>query len=88
MLERHLGRPVRQTDRIVSLDVHRGFAVLGILVMNAGIAPVPNGLWMRRAARNLIDDFSGFLTGSVPSRDPRKRVPRCSREVRGSRCTE
>ena len=29
----------------------------------AGIAPVPNGLWMRQVARNLIDDVSGFLSG-------------------------
>jgi transposase InsO family protein len=27
----------------------------------AGIAPIPDGLWMEQAARNLIDDFSGFL---------------------------
>ena len=26
----------------------------------AGIAPVPNGLWMSQVARNLIDEFSGF----------------------------
>ena len=29
----------------------------------AGIVPVPNGLWMGQAARNLIDDLSGFLRG-------------------------
>ena len=29
----------------------------------AGIAPVPNGLWMRQIARNLIDDLSGLLRG-------------------------
>ncbi len=28
----------------------------------AGIAPVPNGLWMKQVARNLIDDFNGFLS--------------------------
>ncbi len=33
----------------------------------AGIAPVPNGLWMHQVARNLIDDFSGFL---IHDRDP------------------
>ncbi len=39
----------------------------------AGIAPVPNGLWMRQVARNLIDDFSGFLKGKgylIHDRDP------------------
>ena len=29
----------------------------------AGIAPVPIGLWMSQVARNLIDEFSGFLRG-------------------------
>ena len=39
----------------------------------AGIMPVPNGLWMRQVARNLIDDFSGFLRGKrflIHDRDP------------------
>ena len=39
----------------------------------AGIAPVPNGLWMRQVARNLIDDLCGFLRGKrflVHDRDP------------------
>jgi len=29
----------------------------------AGIAPVPDGLWMLQVARNLIDGFDGFLIG-------------------------
>jgi len=39
----------------------------------AGIAPVPNGLWMRQVARNLIDDVNGFLRGKrflIHDRDP------------------
>ncbi len=39
----------------------------------AGIAPVPDGLWMEQVARNLIDDFSGFLRGKrflIHDRDP------------------
>ena len=39
----------------------------------AGIAPVPNGLWMRQVARNSIDDLSGFLRGKrflIHDRDP------------------
>jgi len=39
----------------------------------AGIAPVPNGLWMRQVARNLIDDLGGFLRGKrflIHDRDP------------------
>ncbi len=39
----------------------------------AGIAPVPNGLWMPQVARHLIDDVSGFLRGNgflIHDRDP------------------
>ena len=39
----------------------------------AGIAPVPDGLWMRQATRRLIDDLSGFLRGKrflIHDRDP------------------
>ena len=39
----------------------------------AGIAPVPNGLWMRQVARNLIDDLGGFLREKrflIHDRDP------------------
>ena len=39
----------------------------------AGIAPVPNGLWMRQVGRNLIDNVSGFLKGKhflIHDRDP------------------
>ena len=39
----------------------------------AGIAPIPDGLWMEQAARNLVDDFSGFLRGKrflIHDRDP------------------
>ena len=39
----------------------------------AGIAPVPNGMWMRQVARRLIDDLSGFLRGKrflIHDRDP------------------
>jgi len=38
-----------------------------------GIAPIPDGLWMRQMARNLIDDFDGFLVGKrflIHDRDP------------------
>jgi len=39
----------------------------------AGIAPVPNGLWMHQVARNPIDEVSGFLSGKgflIHDRDP------------------
>jgi hypothetical protein len=39
----------------------------------AGIGPIPDGLWMEQAARNMIDDFRGFLRGKrflVHERDP------------------
>ncbi len=38
-----------------------------------GLAPVPDGIWMEQAARNLIDDFDGFLRGKrflIHDRDP------------------
>ena len=39
----------------------------------AGIAPVPNGLWMHQVVRNLIDHVGGFLRGKgflIHDRDP------------------
>lgn len=30
----------------------------------AGIAPIPDGLWMQQLASNLIDDFNGYLRGT------------------------
>ena len=42
-------------------------------VQIAGIAPLPDGLWMLQVARNLIDDFDGFLHGKrylIHDRDP------------------
>ena len=39
----------------------------------AGVAPIPDGLWMEQVARNLIDDFSGFLRRKrflIHDRDP------------------
>ena len=39
----------------------------------AGIAPIPDGLWMEQVARNLIDDFSGFRREKrflIHDRDP------------------
>ena len=38
-----------------------------------GLAPIPDGIWMEQAARNLIDDFDGFLRGKrflIHDRDP------------------
>jgi len=39
----------------------------------AGIAPIPNGLWMHQVGRNLLDDVTGFLRGKgflIHDRDP------------------
>jgi len=39
----------------------------------AGIKPIPDGFWMAQVARNLIDEFSGFLrdkTHLIMDRDP------------------
>lgn len=39
----------------------------------AGIAPIPDSLWMQPPARNLIDDFNGFLRAKryvIHDRDP------------------
>ena len=43
-----LGGPVTQSDRIVSLDVLRGVAVLGILVMNIQSFSMPGAAYMIR----------------------------------------
>jgi len=39
----------------------------------AGIAPAPTGFWMSQVARNLVDEFDGFLKGErylIHDRDP------------------
>ncbi len=39
----------------------------------AGIGPAPTGLWMSQVARNLVDEFDGFLKGKrylIHDRDP------------------
>ena len=39
----------------------------------AGIAPAPTGLWMSQVARNLVDEFDGFLNEKrylIHDRDP------------------
>ncbi len=39
----------------------------------AGIAPAPTGFWMSQVARNLVDEFDGFLKGKrylIHDRDP------------------
>lgn len=52
----------------------------------AGIAPIPDGLWMEQLARNLVDAFSGFLRRKrflIHDRDPvHTGIPRCARERR------
>ena len=38
-----------------------------------GIAPEPDGLWTEQVARNLVDEFAGFLRGKthlIHDRDP------------------
>ncbi len=42
-------------------------------VQIAGICPTPNGAWMEQVARNLVDEFDGFLRGKthlIHDRDP------------------
>lgn len=39
----------------------------------AGVAPAPSGLWTSQVARNLVDEFDGFLRGKrylIHDRDP------------------
>jgi len=39
----------------------------------AGVAPAPSGLWTSQVARNLVDEFDGFLGGKrylIHDRDP------------------
>ena len=60
----------------VGLIRHMVFFVIDLRTRRveiAGIAPIPDGLWMVQLARNLIDDFSGFLRGKrflIHDRDP------------------
>ncbi|MFP8952768.1 DUF418 domain-containing protein [Natrialbaceae archaeon A-arb3/5] len=50
-------RPTDPTDRILSLDVLRGFALLGILVINIWLFALPMIGWLNPA---LYGDFSGI----------------------------
>ncbi len=65
-----------ETLSCVGLIRHVVFFVIDLptrKVEIAGIAPIPDGLWMEQVARNLIDDFSGFLREKrflIHDRDP------------------
>ena len=60
----------------VGLVRHLVFFVLDLATRRveiAGIAPIPDGLWMEQRARNLVDGFAGFLRGMthlIHDRDP------------------
>lgn len=54
------GGPVRESDRIESLDVLRGFAVLGILTMNIGAFAMPSAAYFDPTAWG---DLSGLNFG-------------------------
>ena len=57
MDQRVLNSPVEVADRIASLDVLRGFAVLGILVMNIQLFAMPQVAYFNPTA---YGDFSGI----------------------------
>ncbi len=60
----------------VGLVRHLVFFVLDLATRRveiAGIAPIPDGLWMEQIARNLVDGFDDFLRGMthlIHDRDP------------------
>ena len=60
----------------IGLVRHLVFFVLDLATRRveiAGIAPIPDGLWMEQRARNLVDGFAGFLRGMthlIHDRDP------------------
>ncbi|NNE70887.1 MAG: hypothetical protein HKN29_11075, partial [Rhodothermales bacterium] len=53
--------PVRESDRIVSLDVLRGFALLGILTMNIGAFSMPSATYFDPTAWGEITGLNGWV---------------------------
>lgn len=54
--------PVDRTERIYSLDVLRGFVLLGILLMNI----VDFGLWGAYADPTVAGGATGWIQGFLP----------------------
>ncbi len=62
------------------IDLHKPRVEIAV------IAPIPDGLWMQPPARNLIDDFNGFLRGKryvIHDRDPLCTEPSASCSIAG-----
>jgi uncharacterized protein len=53
--------PVTESERIVSLDVLRGFAVLGILVMNMGAFSMPAAAYFDPTAYGDLSGLNGWV---------------------------
>lgn len=53
--------PVEESDRIVSLDVLRGVAVLGILVLNIQSFAMISGAYMNPNAYGSLDGANGWV---------------------------
>ena len=60
MDKRVLNSPIEATDRIESLDVLRGFAVLGILVMNIQAFAMPGAAYFNPTAYGDLNGLNFF----------------------------
>ena len=60
MDQRVLNSPVEASDRIESLDVLRGFAVLGILVMNIQLFAMPGVAYFNPTAYGDLNGLNFF----------------------------
>lgn len=53
--------PVSETQRILSLDVLRGFALLGILIINIGAFSMPSATYFDPTAYGEMSGLSGWV---------------------------
>ena len=83
MTEATRAGPVGQTDRIVSLDVLRGFAVLGILVMNIQSFSMPDAAYFNPYAYGDLQglNYAIWLLGHVLVLESRTKADRGGRRA-------
>ena len=58
-------QPVQQKERIASLDVLRGFALLGILLVNVGAFSMPSAAYFNPSAYGSLEGIDGFVWRAV-----------------------